>query len=255
MVRTSRILFGVASLVGLLAASIFVTASVAQAATTGATGNAKAIAFYRLMVKTIARYDGLLQSRSGYAVVETTSTGTGWTYGSHAAVVPTGFSPATEVVTDALSGGKVLWVADLMTPKCGAAGSCGTNVPARGILNTQGLYVQVLAPSKPPSCWERIPGDTGAVAGYTKLGGPVYETNGHFDPIKRVGKNELVTSTFPWTKTSTATEIDTISLATHLPTYGVVYAPKDGAAPAFAYAWTNSWMKSAPVQPQMTMCS
>lgn len=247
---SARLLLGLVSLVALTFPPLFL-ATAAQAATTPTTGNAKAIAFYRKMVKTVARYDGLYQSRSGFAVVKTAST-VSWGY--EITAVPAGFSPAAEVVTTALRGGKIVWVDDLMKPQCGASGNCGTNIPVQVIWNTKGEYFQELAPSKPPSCWVHSD-KVISVAGDTELGVTTYTTYGHFDPMKRVGKNEIVTSTFAGINKETDTEVDTISLATHLPSSGVVYVTKKGGAPAFTYAWANSWTKSAPVQPQITMCS
>jgi hypothetical protein len=223
----------------------------AQAASTAVTGNAKAIAFYKVMVKTTARYGGVVMSRVGYDVLKSTISGTFSTY-YNLAVVPTGFSPAKEMVTLALSGGKTVWVADLMTPKCGASGSCGTNIPIRLLLNSKGEFYQLRAPSRPSSCWGTA---TSVNVGGFMPGTPAYETIGHFDPMKRVGKNETVTSTFPWSNKRTATEVDTISLATHLPIRSVVKVPKEGATPAYSFTWTNAWLKTAPIQPKVTMCS
>jgi hypothetical protein len=255
--RTLRPLLGLASLVVLITGLILMGSPSAQAATSGATGNAKAIAFYREMIKAMAMDGGVIEYRNNYAFVKETCTAAGGTEVSlifDRAVIPKGYSPFGEGITLALSGGKVVWEIDNLAAKDAngfrTTGSCSPDASFTLLRNSQGEYIQGegFASSTASLCWGTA--DFGIMG---KLGGPVYETYGHFDPMKRIGKNELITSTFG-NKNNPTTEIDTISLAIDLPISSVVKIPKEGKSPAFTVAWTMLWTGSQ-VQPKVTMCS
>jgi hypothetical protein len=251
MTRTPRWLFLFIGLVALILAPILMVLPSAQAATSGPTGNAKAIAFYREMIKATALDGGVIEYRANYAFVKETCTTSGATKVSliyDRAVAPKGYSPFGEGITLALSGGKVVWETDSLSSKS-TNGSCG-NTSFTLLRNSQGEYIQGegFSSSTATLCW--LTADNGILG---KLGGPVFKAFGHFDPMKRVGKNELVTSTFGNKKNPT-TEIDTISLAIDLPISSVVKIPKTGKSPAFTIASTMTWIGS-PVQPKVTMCT
>jgi hypothetical protein len=80
------------------------------------------------------------------------------------------------------------------------------------------------------------------VGGYTKVGvASGYGLFGHFDPMRRVGSNEIVTSTYAWSSNQVATEVDTIAASTRLPSAGVVRVSGATGRPAFSYHWTVRW--------------
>ena len=250
--RSPRLLLALASLVALTFPPVLMETA-AQAADTKPTGNAKAIAFYREMVKTVAGEGGVTEYRSGYAFVKVTCMASGGAAVSldwSRAKAPAGYSPVTEFLATAFRGGKSVWTTDQFTPTSGVVThNCDPKTPLRLLLNSKGGFLQVLTIGKASTCWQ-----TFNAALLWKIGGPEYETFGHFYPMQKVGKNEIVDSSFTWTKTTQATEIDTISRVTHLPSSSVLHIPKVGTSPAYVDSWSSSWLKKAPAAPQVTMC-
>ena len=219
--------------------------SPAQAATIAPTGDGKTIAFYGVMVHKTLSYGTLIERQSGYAALQTAGRAANWAYGKG---VPPGYSPAMEDVVVASARGKVTWITDTMTPRCTGA-NC---VVVQLLLDRAGAFFKIASGPYLASCWSVA---RGSVAGYTRIGVPSgYGLYGHFDPMKRVGRDELVTSTYPFGVGRTATELDTISIATDLPIKGVVHVTSDSAQSAVSYTFLDTWLKPARVEPHVTLC-
>lgn len=258
MTRTLRFTLGILSIIGVLLAPILVISSGVQAAKLTTTGNATAIAFYRAMVNRTRLYHGLVEEQTGFLALKS-SLGKSWSdvWGEG---VPAGYSPTSELITVAARSGKVTWVTDKMTPQCsvrvgssGASVGCGSNVPVEAMLNKGGQYSTEYFSAG--SCWGAGTIGSPYVGGYTKVGVSFgYSLYGHFLPMKRIGGRELVTSTYPWGK-ATVTEIDTIDVTSLLPIKSVFHYSKDGKYPAFTQVVVNHWLKTAPTQPRLTVCS
>lgn len=258
MTRPLRVTMGSLSILGILLTPMLVTASGVRAATMATTGNAKTIAFYRTMVEKTRLYGGLVEQQSGFVALKS-PTGKPWLI-SWGEGTPAGYSPASESITIAGRDGKVTWVTDKMTPQCGASVgssgvtvSCRSYVPVETILDARGKYsTEYFSAGR---CWGADSISGTYVDGYAKVGVPFgYSLYGHYLPMKRTGGSEVVTSTFPWGK-GTVTEIDTINVTSHLPTKSVDHYSKDGKYPAFTEVIFNHWLKTAPVEPPVAVCS
>ena len=223
-----------------------VSIGTAAQAATPPTGDAATIAFYKTMVQKTLSYGTLVERQTGYAALQTAGRSANWTYGEG---VPLGYAPATEDIVVAAAGGRLTWVMDTMTPRCGGA-SCTT---VQMLLDPSGAFLKILTGRYRASCWSAAHGD---VAGYSRTGVPSgYGLYGRFLPMKRVGANELVTSTYAFGVGRTATELDTISLATDLPTKGLVHVGRTTTQRAFSYSFSDQWLKPERTQPHVTLCN
>lgn len=107
------------------------------------------------------------------------------------------------------------------------------------LLTPTGLFSQVAGSG---DCWHA---SHGSILGMTKVGNVAgYGLYGKFRPMRQVGKTVYVTSTYPWGKTQTATEVDTISYGSRLPSLGRVSVAASPGHPAFSYHWTAKWLHS-----------
>jgi len=246
---------GAALLCGLLAAAGLTDVA---GATSAPTGNAKAIAFYRSVVNATRAHSGVVVTQTGYVLMTDElgrSSSFSFTFGIGSR--RPGYVPAVEHITIAAVNRRISWVSDDMVPEGCTAQAGGSCLPVELLLYSGGLLWRFDSPRLPASssCWSSNVRAGTEVAGYTKTGvASGYALYGYFYPVKRVGGSDEVTSTYPWGKTQKATEVDTISLATRLPTSSVVHVSAAPGAPAFTYRWTNQWLAKAPVMPRTTMC-
>ncbi len=225
---------------------------VARAASGGPTGNPATIAFARKVVAATRRMGTEdLFLRGSYTVVKRTTATLAWyTDGTPPRA---GYMPAADDITVAASHGRVTFVVDAVT------GAGGRGFPPFGMLLTAtgeyllagGASVSYTPPTKAfvQPCAGR---DTGRplVGGYTKVGVPSgYRLYGHFAPMRRSGANEIVTSTFAWDATQVATEVDTISATTHLPSALRVRVSAAKGHPAFSFSGRVSWRLATPYPP------
>lgn len=195
----------------------------ADAATIPSTGNAATIAFYRSVVAATARMRGREETMTGYTALQDSAGRFGWTFSLKYgfSYVPANYLPATEHVTVAASEGKVIWVSDEMGPRCPPRPGSGVywcgDFPLLLLFTSTGMVGHLLGFTGSLGCWATLSG--GSVAFYSKVGVPSgYTMGGHFDPMHRVGADEVATSTFSWSKPQQATEIDTVPVAIRLPT-------------------------------------
>jgi hypothetical protein len=220
------------------------------------TGNPKTIAFYRQVVAATAKAPGWTATFSGYTAIEESigkQTSVNWEYYDG---VPKGYDPAVDHVTAAAAGGRLTWLSDEIVPAprtCAKGSVCflPATLPYQVLLGPSGLEGHFVA-SGPASlvCWAK---DHGAVLGYSKVGVPTgYGLYGRFYPMRRAGGAELVTSTYPWGATQHATEVDTISIATHLPSTTVVHVSASPGHPALTLSSTYRWLGATPAEPATT---
>lgn len=241
--RTANML--VAGLAVLIAIGFAGPASAAS--TSGPTGNAKTIAFYRQVVRATEQAPGWTEVQTGYYSLEQSGQSANWwTWIDGAA--PAGYRPVTDHFTIAAQGGKVVWGQDEMVPigACGAV--CSPIVIASNEANA--LYFRFLR-SGGSSCWmtahgSPLPNAVGGSSGYGLFG--------HFLPMRRVGGTVYVTSTYPLNG-RVVTEIDTISYSSKLPSAGVSHVAAAPGKPAFTYHWTIRFQRVEPVAPKITLCA
>lgn len=224
-----------------------------------ATGNASAIDFYRKVVAATVAADGVEQvylAQDPLTQVKYSSKGGLSWYIMQPKKA--GFAPALDILFIGADHGKVTFVADTV-----AYGGTGPAFPPFGMLLTSKGEVVLAggAPARTTPANSKTPvaqcgGATKVafVAGYDKVGVAFgYALYGHFDPIKRVGKNYEITSTYPWATNParTATEVDTVPVGSYLPTEGVINVSAGGAFPAFTMRWSNHWFHT-PLYPPKT---
>ncbi|MCL6092108.1 MAG: hypothetical protein M1435_04080 [Actinobacteria bacterium] len=216
-------------------------------------GNAGAIAFYRKVVKATEATDGVEEfyppqeplTQARYAAKRL----------SWAEMQPSraGFAPAGDIVFVGALRGKVTFVADSVI----YAGK-GARFPDFGLLLTpkgEAVLVGGAAARTAPvgkktavyPCAGKYTGPS-LVAGYNKVGVAFgYSLLGHYDALKLVDKAKAyeVTSTYPWpgTPVRRATEVDTVPIATDLPTLTVIHVSAGGKFPAFTMREANVWFR------------
>jgi len=213
-------------------------------AASGPSGNTATIAFYRRVVAATRRMGTEVMTIGGsYTIVDQSGGHSHWYTGGTPSRA--GYQPAADLVTIAAAGGRVKFVVDVITavrpPGFGPFGL---------LLASSGEYVLAGgAPVTftPPTTAEYQPCEgraTGSpdVAHYTKVGvASGYGLYGHFGPMRRVGANEIITSTYPWDSKQIATEVDTIAAFTHLPSAGVVSVSAGNGLAGFSFRWTVRW--------------
>jgi hypothetical protein len=170
--------------------------------------------------------------------------------------VPAGYVRAVEHITIANDGGRVLWVSDDLVPVGCSSKVEHSCLPVAVLLFSGGVVWHFGSANLGPegSCWGTV--SQGAVDGYTRAGVAYgYDLYGHFRPMRGEGGTEVVTSTFPWGTTQQATEIDTVAVATHLPTEGEVRISAGPGRAAFSYRWTDHWLSALMPVPHITACN
>jgi len=251
-------------LVGLGAATFWLLSPAAGAAGAStprqATGNRAAIAFYRKVVSATQAAAGEEQAylpTAPLTQVLYSKKGLSWYIEQPKKA---GFAPAADLVYIGAAHGKVSFVADSVIYE-----GVGPVFPTFGLLLTAKGEV-LLAGGAPASTTPPGPKATAQpcagpakpafVAGYPKVGVPFgYSLYGHFYPMKLTdkGKEEEVTSTYPWSQKPkrTATEVDLIDVATHLPLEGTITVSAGGPFAAFSLRWANRWFRT-PLYPPKT---
>lgn len=234
---------------GAVSAGALLWVAAVPAAATGATGDAATLKFYAQVVRATALAPGVSYVYFGYSSVQESTNGTFNWYQS--APPPAGYFPVVDHVHFAQAAGKVIWAEDQMVPT-----SACRPTPARMchtltvLLTPSGLFSQVAGAGR---CWQR---SHGSILSMTKVGWVAgYGLYGNFQPMRRVGNTVYVTSTYPWGKTRTATEIDTISYSSRLPSLGQMSVPASVGYAAFQYHWTAKWLHSSLPKPNFTVCA
>ena len=194
--RTKRLTAACAAL-GLLA----VAAVAAEAAAVHKeTGNAQAIAFYKLSRSAMATYEGVTFRGGGtsYRIIHTAS---GDTFKFDFGATPKGYTTAVAHVRVVQRKGRVVEEIDTLD----ASGK-----PPLRLWQSSGTEIGELLTKKP--CAELVPTNT---ASFVTIGHPYVGLSGHFAPLVAAGSQQVVTSTYSLAG-GIAHERDTINPATHL---------------------------------------
>lgn len=213
-------------------------------------GDPATIAFYRTVAAKTAQKAGVRVVVKGFDYLNHSSTG--W-YGGPG-IVPAGDSAVTDHILIAASHGHVVWLSDQLErpTKCRPSrlGNCAALLV---VLDSAGLFTRSLAPGS-PTCWYR---GRGVIGGYSKVGPGVasgFTLYGHFDPMRNVNGTTYVTSTYPYGKQQ-ATEIDTISYATRLPSASITRLAALPGYPARTFTYSYHWLAATPAKPRFTVCT
>lgn len=213
-------------------------------AASGPSGNAATLAFYRQVVAATRRMGTEVLTIGGsYTIVEYQGSLKHWYTGGTSSRA--GYQPAADLVTIAASGGRVKFVVDaIVHTRPPGFSPFGLLLTASGEYLLAGGAPVTFTPPTTHAYQPCMGRSTGApyVGGYTKVGvASGYGFYGHFGPMRRVGANEIVTSTYPWGSKQVETEVDTIAASTHLPSAGVVRVSSGGGLSGFSYHWTVRW--------------
>ena len=171
-----------------------------------------------------------------------------WVYGGGPSL---GLYPATEHAVLALDHGRVSWWRDDLTPApCTSPGICA-RVPVQIVADAGGLFY-AFGDAKRHSCYAHL---TGTVP--VAVGKPVWFVGGNFRAPTRSGGDELLTSTYPWSKTQHATEVDTIANGSHrlLKAHVEISAQTGAQAAPFSYSASFAYPTRVPPPPQIKLCA
>jgi len=164
------------------------------AAAGGPTGDAATIAFYRAAQGAYRNVPAVIENRTGYLSYTSEGSVPRWQYGLR----PTaGFTAASESLLVLLSGGVITKYVD-------TARAPG-HAPLSIIEDSSGVWSMAAG-----KCYFANPRASG-VGGWA---GQLIGVVGNFAPMRRSGDVVTITSTYPWGKSGTATEIDRISATT-----------------------------------------
>jgi hypothetical protein len=171
-----------------------------------------------------------------------------WVYGGGPSL---GLYPATEHAVLALDHGRVSWWRDDLTPApCTTPGICA-RVPVQIVADAGGLFY-AYGGAKRHSCYAHL---TGTVP--VAVGKPVWFVGGDFTAPTRSGSDELLTSTYPWSKTQRATELDTVANGSHrlLKAHVEISAQTGAQAAPFSYSASYGYPTRVPPPPQINLCA
>lgn len=234
-------------------AGIVVTLSLlgaGSALAAGPSGNAKGIALARAKHAAYGRIAAETVTETGYVSmysVEGKVSQFSWQWGTGR--VPKGWSRATEHVVAALHRGRVLWWRDdLVPPPCTAPGIC-TRVPVEIVVNHAGKFY-AYGNAAHHTCFASLLGSVPAT-----VGGLWDVVGGRYSAPARHGSVIVLRHTFPYTKSQTATESETVSAHSDLDLGGTLTVPAGaGGLPAFTVRFTNTQPAKAPPAPRVIRC-
>jgi len=212
----------------------------------GPSGNARAVAFARSVVRSYGHVPGISYTQRGYSVMEDRigpGSFFGWSWGTGYA--PSGWVAATDHVTVGLAADRVLWVRDDLTPHCGKA--CGV-VPIEVMITRAGDFWR----PKASACYRKFHGSP------YKIGSAwISLLSGHYGPLTRRGGSVLTHFSYRWGAGRTATQTDVIGAASRLiRSYRVSVSPGSGAnQPAFKFSADYDNLARAPSEPKISACS
>ena len=223
----------------------------ALAATPGASGNKKGIALARAKHKAYSKIGAELVTETGFVSmysVEGKSSQFSWVWGTGR--VPKGWSRATEHAIVALHNDRIVWWRDDLTPPpCTKPGIC-TGIPVEIVIDHAGAFY-AYGNAASHTCFGRLTGTEPVAAG------TLWDVvSGHYSAPVSHGSTLVLTHTYPWDKTQTATSIEDVSSHTDLDLGGSLKISRGGPGqPAFTVHYTNSQRAKAPKAPKVTLCS
>ncbi len=241
---------------GLLAAAVLVgTATVALGA--GATGDGATIRLFRDVAATTNAQPAMQIVQTGY-MTESAHVGSPSTFSYRwgFAAVPKGDVRATETITYAQLGGRVVWVTDLLTgfaPGCAGTTGCPALRPIELFVTKVAAFAGLVdGPDDAVGCFVREPF---ANVPY-RAGGRWWTAIGDFRPVALRGNQALVTVTYSWSDGRHVVERDSIDRSTNLfaaSAFHVGGEPQPGEAP-FSFAQADTSLSYAPPAPKVTLC-
>ncbi len=222
-----------------------------------ATGDARAIAFYREVAAVTGATSGQIEHFGASASQDAIKLlGKGGFSLREAGPAFAGFHPVDDVVTIGARRGRIAFVIDVIS----WAGQGPRFATFSEMLTALGevRFAGVASASSLPTASQRV-----SVACAGRVGGAVgafshvgyaegYLVGGHFISMKRAGAHEIVTLAFPYSASQIATETDVISRASHLPLSSTIVVASSQNNGGFAEHWSNSWLHLRIYPPRTT---
>lgn len=214
------------------------------------TGNAKAIAFARVVAQRTNALPGVRIIQNGYVTMSSdrANSTVSWTFGAGAPGA--GSYRAREAITIAQSHGSVVWLSDTLGPQ----GSCppSTWCPLVQLLVTRHGSFAGMERSGAVACFHRISANQLPY----RAGAAEWTVVGHYVGLVVHGARSIVTSTSTWSDGQRVTEIDvdaTRSQIVRSATYQVAHGAY-AYEPAFTFTEVLSALAHAPAAPKVSLC-
>jgi len=232
-----------------IAAAGIAAAGIAAAATVSAPyGNQQAITYARSVARAYTHASGLSYTQSGFMALRSAAGTTSFfDLESGVGSVPKGWAAADESATIGLSGGRVSWVRDDLTPIHCDSGCQG--VPVELLVTRKGGYWR-FDQSGSAACFNTLDG-----ASPFTVGAAWFSVTGGYGALGHRGRSTLARFSFPWSRGRTATETDTISSRTRLLTARRITVAGAAGAPAVTVSAAFTTLARRPAEPSVPLCS
>ena len=218
----------------------------------GATGNAAAIAYYRVAV---AKTNGLRSyefAQTGYVRIYSSVGKTDvsrWVWG-YSQFQP-GYYASNEKMKLVQAGGKVTWLEDTLTPivpKCHAT-LCNAVYPIQFYVTKTAAFEGIITKGTTASCFNR---ESFAYVPY-RAGSGWWVTSGFFYPMSTAGGVTRITSKYS-NGAQEVPETDSINGTTKIFTASTYHFAAGNGHRAYSYKATYTTLASAPKPPTVKIC-
>lgn len=208
-------------------------------------GNPQGVALANKVLGAFSKVHGYAYTEKGYFSMKS---GEGrasyFDYVLGTAKTPKGYVRADENAELGIHGGKVVWWRDELTPVSG--GNRGI-VPVEIVVDHAGKYAAFGSVSH-PTCFGKLHG----ALPFTVGAGP-YTIAGTLSAPRPDGASQVLTYVYPWTKTQTATEHDTVNSSTDLVSATKVSVGVGGGKGSFSFTTHNTYPKKLSA-PKVKVC-
>jgi len=218
----------------------------------GATGNAKAIAYYRVAVSTTNHLKSYEISQTGYVRIYSTVGKVNvsrWVWGNQQ--FQPGYYATNEKIEVAQRAGRVIWYEDTLrpiVPRCRSK-LCIAIYPIQFYITRTAAYEGIITRGTNASCFYK---EQFANVPY-RAGSAYWVTYGYFYPMSTTGGLTRITSKYS-NGAQKVTETDTINRTTKIFTASTYHFAAAGRYRAYAYKARYSPLKSTPKPPTISIC-
>jgi hypothetical protein len=197
-------------------------------------GNPQGVALANKVLSAFSKVHGYAYTEKGYFSMKSGEGRTSYfDYVVGTAKAPKGYVRANESAQVGIRGGKGVWWRDELTPV--SAGSNHATVPVEIVVDHAGEFAAFGSVSH-HTCFAKLHG----LLPFT-VGEPPYTIAGTLSAPQPDGASQVLTYVYPWTKTQTATEHDTINSATDLMSAAKVSIGAGGGQRGFSFTTKNTY--------------
>jgi hypothetical protein len=241
------------ALLGALLVTIAVTSP--AGASSGATGNAQAIALYTKAASTTNALPVLRDTSTNYFYLEDNSSTietSGFRFQRGVPKAPAGFVDAKVIETYRIIGGKVKWVMTKVLPDCGTTSACTHSVGLVFYDTPTSEKVVYLIGATAAYCWAQSFTPANAYFAST-IGASVWYVGGRFLPIKRNVTQSIFTSQYS-SGGQEVTETDWVANATDRFVRSRYQVSAVGQYPAYSFNVVETDPTTIPLAPSLPTC-